>query len=538
MSKTQIPKPKKPSARMATGGFAIDEHLMGHWVLPSLCSLHGGAPLFCSRHDGRHSALTETLEASEALSVGVFLSVGLRSLPVLYESMTSALDISTAVDRPQATTMDKRIPDVQMGDLIEDDAYIDALVSFAVDYMTPKPKSVPVVQVLPPSVSPPRSPRNSDAEATDHSRGSSVTSSPPSADQKREKTRLKYRRVYHKRQARRQTLRDQVDSLEQELEHIASRKRRAAGPGGLSHAAREASAASELSALTRSDRERRLQDLSTLRMELKQENGEMRRRLREYEASTEHMWDELLAEHKLWVSASNSFMMLKQLTIPESLELRSGAIRTIDDVMASTAPLRSAGVVCGWNEKRCVDRGMLRFIFQKTFFRSRVADVANRMFSIVTDPRRIAKLYSPSMNTTFHFVQQVSEDCVVLLMEMNLPGLDAPIRTLPLISRRRLPNGVQIMIQPLIASGFPMCEDAEPGSIIIGSSDKQQGGLNDHCFGMVLEEAGGGSDCNVTFVGFAQVLASHTYYWLIEELLHCIRCEELLFGPRFSLPKA
>lgn len=288
------------------------------------------------------------------------------------------------------------------------------------------------------------------------------------------------------------------------------------------------------------DREQTLRELSLLKLQLKRENAEMRRRLHAYTASAEQMRDELFAEHRLWVASATSFTMLKRLTVPESLEIRSRALDTVANVMETTGSLAPAGIVCGWKEMRSVHRGLIRFVLQKTFYRYTPEDVANRMFAIVSNPRQIVKLYKSSMDVAFHFVQRVSDDCVMLLMEMaSLPGHDAKITTIPLISRRKIDTGYQILIQPLVAEGFPMKDDMPMDSVRVGVPATDERGLNDHCFGMLLEEAGpGGADCRTSFIGVAQAIESHTYFWLIEELLHCIRAEELIFGPRFSLPRA
>lgn len=290
---------------------------------------------------------------------------------------------------------------------------------------------------------------------------------------------------------------------------------------------------------SRHECEQSVRDLSTLKLQLKRENAALRRRLREHMARAEQMRDELFAEHRLWVANATTFTMLKRLTVPESLAIRSRATDTVSDVLVSTGSLRPAGIVCGWKETRSVERGLIRFVLQKTFFRFTAEEVANRMFAIVSDPREIVKLYKSSMDVGFHFVQRVSDDCVMLLMEMtSLPGVDAKVTTIPLVSRRRVANGFQILIQPLVAEGFPMQNDMPMDSVPV-DAPPTNGGLNDHCFGIMLEEAGPtGGDCLTSFVGVAQAVESHTYFWLVQELLHCLRAEELMFGPRFSLPRA
>lgn len=63
----------------------------------------------------------------------------------------------------------------------------------------------------------------------------------------------------------------------------------------------------------------------------------------------------------------------------------------------------------------------------QTFFRFTAEEVLNRMFAILSDLQKVAKLYKTSIDVVFHFVQRVSDGCGMLLMEMmSLPDMETP----------------------------------------------------------------------------------------------------------------
>lgn len=284
-----------------------------------------------------------------------------------------------------------------------------------------------------------------------------------------------------------------------------------------------------------------LQELLTKAMaakaQVRRENTRLRQTFRQASQHTALLTDLLYAEHKMYMVQERRFRLLRPLSVQACSELHEQTIASVEDFALATATAPVVGAIAGWKQVRVVDGTLFKFTLSKTFYRTTAQYMCLQVWDVLLDPARNRRLYSDELGMSVRLVQKVDDDNYVLLEEMRTMDPDADgvghiqtVKSALLISRFRTTSGFRIHMR-----GLDERQVAEDELQIVERVDELWN-TSQQLTWLQFDNLGGDGVCSATFAGMTPTIGANVYFWMAEVGLLCLRCENAIVGPRFSVP--
>uniref|UniRef100_K3XD90 START domain-containing protein n=1 Tax=Globisporangium ultimum (strain ATCC 200006 / CBS 805.95 / DAOM BR144) TaxID=431595 RepID=K3XD90_GLOUD len=232
-------------------------------------------------------------------------------------------------------------------------------------------------------------------------------------------------------------------------------------------------------------------------------------------------------------------ILIKPYTLEECQRIVITTYNEILTFQTGYACRESTGAnVLGWrDERRVLENDQFQFSVRKIFYGRTAAELSLGGWQVNSTPK-FRNVYTESIDVTFHVLQQVDADNVVMYRVLHsLDGLYVN-KTLFLTTRLRTETGYIILFRSLDPEGRIM----EPKSLAtepeveadVGCTDskKQHRWLNLYSW-VIFDEVGeNGEHC---FFDFNGILPNQSGEWMLEMLLVAMRWENIVVGPLFTL---
>lgn len=305
---------------------------------------------------------------------------------------------------------------------------------------------------------------------------------------------------------------------------------------------------------TRKEMEKALAGLRRVAAQLREQNGALKRSFLAASGAALRLNEMLSEESTPYICLATSVLLLRALTPRECVEIQKRALEVVRGFANSAmlcTPLESQ--VAGWRERRQLDRGLLKYALQKRFRRAlgTAATLAGRTFLALTEPAQMRCFYSDALDVHVRVVQKVDADNVLLYEEMramDAPGSDALVKSLLLVTRFKIANGVRIHVYGIEEDQLPVLDRRERERERELQQPAQDDAANDPNAVVVeiwnsqfcwlqfedVQDADGPAT-QFTYAGLTPTVGASAAFWLVEVVLHVLRWESLMLGPIVAL---
>lgn len=298
------------------------------------------------------------------------------------------------------------------------------------------------------------------------------------------------------------------------------------------------------------------------RVKLQEENTKLRRLFRTYSQHTATIQDLLLADHRPY-AVDAGFDAAETTLMSEFRSVTLQECRDIVDAGSSLIGARDSGGVqqpvlaCGWEGHRDVSIGsaelgdamQLTFRLRKEFACSPIS-ATSRVWAIVTDPLKLANMFSTAFNMQLRFLQAIDDNTLLFYREMGGGGGSEEVLTLPsetailLVSKRTLGDGAGYRIQlhtvnPRLLSvdSNAACGDERRSESLhwveIRSAD--HGADNGENDASCVVDFGGVVSVPPQSAGGSGLSKRALELWAAEAVLQCLRAEATASSVRFAV---
>lgn len=203
----------------------------------------------------------------------------------------------------------------------------------------------------------------------------------------------------------------------------------------------------------------------------------------------------------------------------------------------------TGGAVCGWEDRRCVEDGLLKFSLQKLFPNLTAHEMAARTWPVLASPAKLRSFYSNNMKMHCEVAQRVDDSNVVLYQEYEASERDPVtgretdvlvlVRSLLLVTLFQISDGYVMLFYGIDPSRLQERDDVETLASVGVSGRKVWLNKLSWC---IWQEAGdAGEHTNSAFVGAVPAEGARSSYWPLEVLLMSMRWEHEVIGPNFIL---
>lgn len=161
------------------------------------------------------------------------------------------------------------------------------------------------------------------------------------------------------------------------------------------------------------------------------------------------MRDILHADDKLYIANSESFTLVRPLTVGDCVNIRNEAIREYQVLDSKQQFVKTTDMAYGWNEKRVIENGVVSFSLHKMIYHHSAAFIFNQTWRLISDPVGIVSMYSNTLDMRCHVVQKVDENNIVFFHESMVPGDEHAhviIKSIYLVTRFRTEAGFVALI--------------------------------------------------------------------------------------------
>jgi len=298
------------------------------------------------------------------------------------------------------------------------------------------------------------------------------------------------------------------------------------------------------------------------RVKLQEENTKLRKLFRTYSQHAAIIQDLLLADHRPYAvdagfDAAETTLMseFRSVTLQECREIVDAGSSQID--ACDPGGVQQPVSVCGWEGHRDVTIGSaelgdamhLTFLLRKEFACSPTS-ATSRVWTIVTDPPKLANMFSTVFNMQLRFLQAIGDNTLLFYREMggiggNEEGLTLPSETaILLVSRRTLGDGDGYRIQlrtvnPSLLSveSDTVCGDERRSESlhwveIRGADDGPDSGETD---ASCVVDFGGAVSIPPQTDGGSGMSKRVLELWAAEIVLQCLRAEAISSNVRFAV---
>lgn len=238
-----------------------------------------------------------------------------------------------------------------------------------------------------------------------------------------------------------QDLRDEVDALERRLKQLELQPRQ---QWTVSEVEEEQEPELDLQV--------KLQRLAARRVQLQQENAQLRSAFREAVRGARVIRELFTSTERRVVARAGELAYVQPLTAAECLAMRNQALRAYSAFNANPRLSTSAtSTTCGWSGRRVAGRRSVRYSLHKTHYNASCDALAEFSWRLLSEASMLQSLYSPTLATRCRLVQRVDDDNAVLLREFigaNHEGDGPPeyVMSLYLVSRGATRRGhVQVV---------------------------------------------------------------------------------------------
>lgn len=365
-------------------------------------------------------------------------------------------------------------------------------------------------------------------------RENSKTQPSKGIDDKREKSRSRDRRKYYRKKEQLAELQQQVATLEQQL-HILKDQAQQTGLDTAVIPDKTPPPGSNAALSRRDQLQTMLLELTKAKTALRNESTQLRKQFREATQRAAYLSDMLYGEHKLYSAHASYFRLLTPLSQEVCYQVHAHSSATVGSFSQAMVNAPQTGAVTGWRARRIVDGNLFKFAIEKKFHRINAKAACSQVWTVLLDPLRSRKISADELGKLVRLVQKVDDDNYVFLEELRVlvPGSsDEMIKSALLKSRIKTGNGYRIHTRALDRRMIEM-EDRVSGDPVslpgdLWSSSEQ--------FTWLEFKDEGLDSVKVTFGGILPTVGATAYFWMTEVLMICLRCEQVVLGPRFSLP--
>ncbi|RLN88838.1 hypothetical protein BBJ28_00023379, partial [Nothophytophthora sp. Chile5] len=267
---------------------------------------------------------------------------------------------------------------------------------------------------------------------------------------------------------------------------------------------------------------------------LQVENAQLRKHFHRSIALSGKLRGMLNAEHKLYLSHSSYFAVLKPLTPPDCQRELKQSMESISESYTAVENLSRCREIYGWDEKRSTQRAEFHNWKRKTLRFKSARFVFGQTWEIFANPFRTEKLFSSAMGARCRLVQRVDDDNLLLCYDYASSSMlaqksEAPeVTTMALVSRVSTSTGHFIVTRGL-SQGSVEVQDLLGSKPVAETRPVWLKTLTWIHFEQV------GKDCEVTIGGVIPALRSNSYFWLVGCVQVALRWETMVSGPRFKL---
>ncbi|RLN05690.1 hypothetical protein BBJ28_00005444 [Nothophytophthora sp. Chile5] len=188
---------------------------------------------------------------------------------------------------------------------------------------------------------------------------------------------------------------------------------------------------------------------------LQAENAQLHKHFHRSIALSGKLRGMLNAEHKLYLSHSSYFAVLKPLTPPDCQRELKQSMASISESYTAAGKLGCCREIYGWDEKRLTRRAEFHNWKRKTLRFKSARFVFGQTWEIFANPFRTEKLFSSAMGARCRLVQRVDDDNLLLCYDYASSSMlaqksEAPeVTTMALVTRVSTSTGHFIVTRGL-----------------------------------------------------------------------------------------
>ncbi|KAL3659593.1 hypothetical protein V7S43_015270 [Phytophthora oleae] len=367
-------------------------------------------------------------------------------------------------------------------------------------------------------------PAESNATEIPHANGNSAAAATATAphskeERRREANRVKDRNKYLRKKEKIPKLQAEVQQLAKILSNYESGRAR-----NIQQA--------ETALVGKNEKEQEILHLTKEKNELLVENAQLRKQFHRTNALATNLQQMLNNEHKLYLANSSYFLVLKPLTTPDCQREQRRSLSTIMSCYRASKSLNRAREICGWNEKRLMQRSDFHNFKSKLIRGKSARFVFNQTWEVFLDPFRTEKLFAPIMDVRCRLVQRVDDDNVLFCYDYAASRVLSEKTDIPLVNTMALVTRVSTDTGHLIITRGLRHGSVEVQDLLrSGSNDRRREIWLETLTWIQFEQRG--QDCEVTIGGVTPALRQSSYFWMVECVQLALRWEMAVFGPRF-----
>ncbi|TYZ63953.1 hypothetical protein PybrP1_000357 [[Pythium] brassicae (nom. inval.)] len=205
---------------------------------------------------------------------------------------------------------------------------------------------------------------------------------------------------------------------------------------------------------------------------------------------------------------------------------------------------RTGGIVCGWEDRRCVEDGLLKLSLRKVFPNLTAYELAARTWPVLASPERLRSLYSARRKMHCEVAQHVDANNVVLYQEYEAKERDpitgretdmlVLVRSLVLVTLLQINGGFVVLFYGIDPNRL---EDRDEAAALasVGVSDRKVW-LNKLSWCIFQDAGDADEDIGPAFASTVSAEGMNRSYWPpIELLVLSMRWEHEVIGPVFTL---
>lgn len=193
--------------------------------------------------------------------------------------------------------------------------------------------------------------------------------------------------------------------------------------------------------------------MALVREKLGRENAYLRRVVFQHTQEILQIHKSAAKLHQLHAGpSSSSNLKIKPLTHQECRDLRQRSLEEVRAFARDKNLFAKIGGVCGWDNMRLVQDGVLKFYVEKRVTHFNADELASLSWSLLRDPERFAQLYSSAVEMKCRVVQCIDADNIVHFHEhrtMDPSKERVTVKTILLLSRFQTVNGYVIVLRGL-----------------------------------------------------------------------------------------